>query len=187
MRHNPGSPQRREDAKNRKEFIPKNQRAKNLRVSVSGGRLLPGRRGPKCKVETGPFAHPSLCPDPAAVAPDDPPDRGEADPRAWELGVAVKAFEDVEELPRVGHVEARPVVADEVDALPVLVPVAEFDARPAAFGGGELPGVAQEVIQRDPEQAGIALGCGAGLDEKLHGAVRAVFLELLADAPGQGA
>src|SRR6185312_4295664 len=65
------------------------------------------------KIRAGPGR--GIDPDPAAVASDDPLDRGEADAGAGKLLVAVEALERTEQAVGVLHVEAGAVVADEVD------------------------------------------------------------------------
>src|SRR5437763_13091029 len=54
-------------------------------------------------------------PDPSALAVDDAPHVGEADPVAFEIVRAVKPLEHAEQLVRVRHVEPDAVVAHEHD------------------------------------------------------------------------
>ena len=83
--------------------------------------------------------------------------RGEADTGALVLGSGVQALEGAEQLLGVRHVEAGAVVPDEEDALGALAVGADLDARRGLLAG-ELPGVAQQVLERRGEQASIAAG-----------------------------
>src|SRR4029078_3952415 len=87
-------------------------------------------------------------PDPAAVALGDPRHGREADARAGVLGLGVQALEHAEQLVAIRHVEPGAVVAHEVGDRAVGGGLAELDPRRAALRG-ELPGVAEQVIERD--------------------------------------
>ena len=65
----------------------------------------------------------------------------QADARARELRLGVQALEGIEELPNIGHLEARAVVAHEVRRLAIAVVRTELDPGRIA-GAGEFPGVA---------------------------------------------
>src|SRR5256714_6544645 len=109
----------------------------------------------ECEVEGRPLAHGPFGPDPSAVTVDDTLDGGEADARALELVPAVETLERAEQLSGVCHVEARAVVADEVDGLAPLALPTESDLRRVALRG-ELPSVAQKVREHDFQQALVA-------------------------------
>src|SRR3546814_15332196 len=64
---------------------------------------------------------------------------------------AVQALKGAKELVGMCHVETRSVVADEIGVLPLVAAAAELDAGRRA-PGGELPGVAQQVLQSDLQQ-----------------------------------
>src|SRR5256714_1858777 len=107
------------------------------------------------EIEGCPLAHGPLGPDPAPVTVDDTLDGGEADARALELFVAVETLERAEKLSGVCHVEARAVVADEVNDLALLALPTESYLRRVALRC-ELPGVAQKVREHDLQQALVA-------------------------------
>src|SRR3546814_5904579 len=71
------------------------------------------------------------------------------------------------------HVETRSVVADEIGVLPLVAAAAELDAGRRA-PGGELPGVAQQVLQSDLQQLGIAPYDTGRLDHEVRHPVRRV-------------
>src|SRR3546814_14415820 len=84
------------------------------------------------------------------------------------------------------HVETRSVVADEIGVLPLVAAAAELDAGRRA-PGGELPGVAQQVLQSDLQQLGIAPYDHGRLDHEVRHPVRSVRLQVLGDALCPGA
>jgi hypothetical protein len=93
-------------------------------------------------------------PYPATVAMDDPLNRREPYPGSCEVAVAVETLERAEELRRKLHVETGAVIADKVDRqFPTLGP-AHLDSRDPARG--ELPCVAEQVIEDDAEQPRVA-------------------------------
>ena len=106
------------------------------------------------EVERRALADGTFGPDAAAVAMDDPLHRRQADPGALELGLVVQPLERSEQLVGVRHVESRAVVADEVGARPVR------SVRPtstvASGSSSELPGVSQQVFERETQQLTIA-------------------------------
>src|SRR3546814_14932385 len=79
------------------------------------------------------------------------------------------------------HVETRSVVADEIGVLPLVAAAAELDAGRRA-PGGELPGVAQQVLQSDLQQLGIAPYDHGRLAPEVRHPVRRVRLQVLAYA-----
>src|ERR1043166_7755272 len=72
------------------------------------------------EIERRSFIEPALGPDPAAVALDHAPHRGEPDADTLEFVPSVQALEYVEQLSPVTHVEAHAVVAHENHRLPVV-------------------------------------------------------------------
>src|SRR5437588_5867355 len=108
------------------------------------------------EVEGCPLVHGPLGPHPTAVTIDDALDGGEADARAFELVAAVETLERAEQLSGVSHVEARAIVADEVNGLALLALPTESDLRRVALRC-ELPGVAQKVREHDLQQALVAV------------------------------
>ncbi len=106
------------------------------------------------------------------MAVDDPADRGQTDARAGKLVPGVQALESAEELPRIGHIETDAVVADEEGPSAVDVRRAKFDPGLRA-SGRELPGIVEEVVQDDPEQALVAAGFQPGRDDDTDGSVAA--------------
>src|SRR5215204_1243207 len=128
---------------------------------LGGDRTVPDILASKREVERGPLTHRSLRPDPAAVPVDDASYRRQAYPRPLELILPVQPLEGAEELVCIRLVEAGPVVAHVVNGgwqtwagCPVG---AELYAR-LFFPGGELPRVAEQVLERHLEQARICPG-----------------------------
>src|SRR5215217_3769626 len=113
------------------------------------------------EVEGGPLAYPSLGPYPAAVAVDYPRHGRQPYARPFELVLSVQPLEGPEQLVRVRLVEAGPVVPHVVNGSEetwTRVPVgAELYAR-LRFPGGELPRVAEQVLERHLEQAHVSPG-----------------------------
>src|SRR3989337_2188561 len=108
----------------------------------------------------------SFRPDSAPMAGDDPLDGGKADARSLELGAGVKALEDAEELVDLGHVEAHSVVPHEIAPLPVPLFAPELYSGRRLLAG-ELPGVLEEILDRDLQQPGIAASSQALPDSKI--------------------
>src|SRR5215213_10167446 len=124
-------------------------------------RAVPLVSAPEREVEGGSLAYLALRPDPAAVPVDDARHRRQPYARPLELVLPVQPLESPEQLVRVRLVEARPVVPHVVDGgerigtgLPVC---AELYAR-LRFPVGELPRVAEQVLERHLEQADIPPG-----------------------------
>ena len=69
-----------------------------------------------------------------------------------ELLGGVQALERLEQLVGVGRVEARAVVAHEEDALAVALGSAPNSMCAVLAAGGELPGVAEQVLQDDVDE-----------------------------------
>jgi hypothetical protein len=85
------------------------------------------------------------------VTADDALDRDQADTSALEFIGRVQPLKHAEELRRIRHVEAGSVVTNEVCWLSAILASTEFDAgfRPPR---GELPRVAQQVVEHDTEE-----------------------------------
>src|SRR6202158_4306237 len=85
----------------------------NLRDVAPHGPKVTGRSGSEHDVEGRSLADCALGPGPAAMAVDDAEHCGQADATSREIALAVQPLESAEELVRVDHVEAHPVVAHE--------------------------------------------------------------------------
>src|SRR5690348_8534595 len=121
-------------------------------------------------MESCPLAHHAFGADAPAVAVDDPLYGRQPDARACKFLVRMQALEGAEKLVRVGHVESRPVVADKESSRAIFAYCTEFDTRAFTFCG-KLPGVAQEVIENDPQESRITLNVQAISDLKLSTSV----------------
>ena len=99
----------------------------------------------------------------------------------------MKALERAEHSPRVGHVEARAVVAHVENLRPPSRPLPrgeELDARPLALRTSELPGVAQEVVEHGVDESTVRDHHDRFLDGESDPATRLTALELGSDAGG---
>lgn len=105
------------------------------------------------------------------MAIDNPSHRGQADPGTRKLGRRVQPLESAEQLVHVCHVEAGAIVADEVSRTSVLMRNAEFDPC-LRFINGELPCVAEQILEHHPEQARIAVADDAFADDAFDAALR---------------
>jgi hypothetical protein len=82
---------------------------------------------------------------------------GQADAGSLELLCRVKALERTEKLACEAHIESRAVVSNEVHAgSPTLYPP-ELNFGPLSLRR-ELPGVADQVLQYDRQEACVAIG-----------------------------
>ena len=77
-----------------------------------------------------------------------PFDRREADAAPLKFRHGVQSVERIEELLGMSHIKTDAVVADEIGRHPLVLDDAEFDSRARAFLG-ELPGIAEQVLQHD--------------------------------------
>src|SRR5829696_2480940 len=121
---------------------------------------------------------------------DDALDGGEPYAGALELLRAVQPLEGAEELVGVGHLEARPVVAHVVDR--DAAPAAELLLHPELYAGlgllrGELPGVADQVLQSHPEEPRVPPDLDPLLGRELHLSLRPRLPQTLGHLLGQGA
>src|SRR5713226_9326001 len=104
----------------------------------AGGPLRPEL---KRKKEHRPLAHLGLGPDAPAVAVHDALNGREPDPGSGVVGRGVQALKRAEKLVGIGHVEARPVIADKESRASAILQGADFDVRLLRLRR-ELPGVA---------------------------------------------
>src|SRR2546423_10063111 len=109
----------------------------------------------------------ALGPDAATVPGDDAPYRRESHAGALEFGRGMQALEHAEQLVRVLHVEAGPVVPDQERALAVRCDRAEFHPALRLFCG-VLPAVAKQILERHPQQARIAPRLEPLSDREFH-------------------
>src|SRR5437899_791412 len=122
---------------------------------LGSGGLLPGDR--QREEKHGPLADFPFGPDAPAMPVHDALYGRKPDAGAGVLGCGMQALKRSEKLVGVGHLEARPVVADEKGGAPAILQGADFDA---GFGRprGELPSVSDEVLEGHPQQMRVALG-----------------------------
>src|SRR5690348_4788058 len=91
-------------------------------------------------------------------------DGGQADAGAREFAGGVQPLEYPKQFRRVGHVEAGSIVTNEKRRVfPGLK--TEFDSG-IWLPGGKLPGVGQEVVERDAQQALVPGGVQIRGDDK---------------------
>src|SRR6266516_1543106 len=140
--------------------------------------------GGQGEVEGGAPVRLAVRPDPAAVPAQDALHDRQPEPAALEVGRRVQPLERVEQLVRVPHAEARPVVPDEVDLLAVgpVGPDRDPGRGPPA---GELPRVGQQVLQHQPEQLRVAAAGQPLGDGHLDLPARVGGPQLGHDQPGQ--
>src|SRR3989442_1223882 len=142
---------------------------------LGGGSLLSGDR--KREEKHGPFADFPFGPDAPAVPVHDALYGRKPDSGAGVLGRGMQALKRAEKLVGVGHVEARPVVADEKGRAPAILQCTDFDAgfrRPR----GELPSVSDEVLEGGTQQMRVALGAHPVPDRDFHRAAGLALLQL---------
>src|SRR5918911_2704180 len=102
----------------------------------------------------------------------------------------MQPLEGAEELVRVGHLEARPVVAHVVDR--DAAPARELLVQAELYPGlglltGKLPGVADQVLQSHPEELRVSPGLEPRLGRELHLPLRSGLPHLLGHLFGQRA
>src|SRR5450432_2291116 len=141
-------------------------------------------RGLERERELSAPTHRRLGPDAAAVPADDAAHDREADPRALELRGAVEPLERLEQAAREGWVEADAVVLHEVNRLGAARD-ADLDAGARAFPR-ELPGVAQQVLEDDLQQARVAQRLEGRGDDHLDGPRRRSLAQLADDGLDDG-
>src|SRR5882762_9104638 len=127
-----------------------------LQVKPAPGRTRDRKPVPlQREVERRAFFDRSFRPNLSAMSVDDSLHRGEAHAGAWELRRGVKALEGSEKTVCIARIESGAVVAHEERGLAVLLALAEFDPG-ARVGGRVLPGIAQQIFHRRPEQLRIS-------------------------------
>jgi len=110
------------------------------------------------------------------MALDNPLHRRQADAVAGVFGRAVQALESAKELGCIIHVEAGAVVANEISGF-VIADHAKLDPSHVALRG-EFPGVAEQILHHDAEQARIAVGHYPVGDHELDRTLRIRFAQL---------
>jgi hypothetical protein len=96
-------------------------------------------------------------PHPAAVAPNNPLHCRQPNAGPVKLVASVQALERTKELIGVGHIEASPIVSNDKCRHAVDLRRLESDPGVRTFRG-KLPGVAQQVFQRDAQQLIVSFG-----------------------------
>ncbi len=120
----------------------------------------------------------------SAVTPHDAPHRRQADTGALEVICAVQALEDAEQPVREPHIEAGAVVPNAVGGLAVVQRAFEPDLR-IGLPGGVLPGVAEQVLERNAQQRRIALYLQTLLDVHADHALRRLAAQIVGDVAGE--
>src|SRR5258708_35596226 len=103
----------------------------------------------ECEEESCAMLDGGFCPNPAAVPVNDALHRCQPDACAFKFVVAVKTLKRTEQVRRVFHIEARAVVADKVYLLILSIPESSELDQGCRMVGGKLPGVAEQVVQRE--------------------------------------
>src|SRR5882724_6008525 len=96
----------------------------------------------------------------------------------------MQALKDTEQFLGMEHVETGSVVADEIGRVPLANRCRELDARRIARSG-ELPRIAEQILEHHPEQPPIAFRNEIGRDRGLDAPIRLGALQLEIDAAGQ--
>src|SRR5262245_58041477 len=125
-------------------------------------------------------------PDRTSMAVNDTLHGGQADACAREIPLTVQALKSPEQFRAVGHVEAGAVVANEIDHPAVTLPNPEFYVCPEVLAC-ELPGIAQQIFQHDPQQLAIALDDPCLGNDKIRLALRLELAQLVCHGLRQGA
>src|SRR6186713_3149706 len=105
---------------------------------------------------------------------------GQTDARTIELLLGVEALKRLAHARRVAGVEAAAVVPHEVHGLPALLTAAKTDARARLFAA-EFPGVAQQILESDAQQARIGVQHEVWFNHELYLACRICRHELCRD------
>src|SRR6266436_5322727 len=99
----------------------------------------------------------ALGPDSAPMPPNHSLDGCQTDARAPKLALIVQPLEWGKQMVGPRHVESGAVVPHEISAYAVgLRQGTKFNAGAGAFGG-ELPGVAEQILEHDSQQPRVAL------------------------------
>src|SRR2546425_3233865 len=97
--------------------------------------------------------------------------RGKANPSPFEFIVGVQSLKGAEELVRIGHVEARTVIAHEKHRTPLLAHRSELDTSHRS-ALRELPCIPKEVLKNDAEESLVSFREESLGDIDIHLAVR---------------
>jgi hypothetical protein len=134
------------------------------------GRWCAGSPGAKGKKERGATIYIRFGPDFASVFSNDSLDGGQADARALEIFLAMKALEDSKKFIGILGIEAHAIVANKNRGGSGGIAGADFD-----YGGlaaaGKFERIAKQVIENQFEKAGVAVNFGQRLDAPLHASV----------------
>src|SRR5258706_15287470 len=103
------------------------------------------------------LAHLPFGPDASPMPAHDALNGRQPDTGAGVFACGMQALKRAEGLVGIGHVEARPGVADKKGRAPVILEGADLDVRFRRLRG-ELPRVSDEVLQDDAQQMRIGLG-----------------------------
>src|SRR6266851_5163362 len=122
----------------------------------------------------------SLRPNPAAMAANNALDGGQTDAASGEILRRVKPLESAEKLVDISHVETGAIIADEVDLVPVLLRHPKLDSRLRLFPG-ELPRVAEQVVEHHPQQPRITFGREPLRDYAFDAALRLSIVKVRQD------
>jgi hypothetical protein len=107
------------------------------------------------KVEGATSVDSAFGPGASTVALNDACHDGQPDPRAGELVFPMQAREGLEQRVGVGHREASAVIPHKIRRLATDLRDTQLNDGVRSLTG-EFPGVAEQVLQSDPEQPGIA-------------------------------
>ena len=105
---------------------------------------------------------------------DDTVNGGQANPRARKVRGAVQSLKRPEELFGIGHVKTRSVVADKMDGALTALLAPDFNPRRGHLSG-ELPAIADQVLQHHPHQSPVGVGCESILNVHLDLSARISF------------
>src|SRR5580658_4340937 len=133
------------------------------------------------EVEGSATADGAFGPDSPAVAFDDPPDAGQADAGARELGNRMEPLERLEQLAHKGGIEAGPVVAHVAADSGVLGSGgAELDGGAVALAG-IFPRVFDQVLQHGADESAIGVYPDAVVDDEADRAAGLAGLQFTGD------
>jgi hypothetical protein len=107
--------------------------------------------------KTGAEAGHAIGPDSSVVPLENALDDGQADAGPREVRQDMQALEYAEKLMVTRHVESNAVVKEIEDGLAAAVISSEGDGR-GTLQPGELPGILEQLFERQPEQEGITKG-----------------------------
>ncbi len=97
---------------------------------------------------------------------DNPLDGSQTNPGTWILQAGMQPLERLKQFILVLHIEADPIILDEIDRLPFLFGFADPDPGPGAFAG-ILPGILSQVSQSHSQESHIAFDNEVRLNDKL--------------------